>query len=164
MSYPFRLIAPSLTVDSESGRAPNPATIKRGRYQTRKDFAMLRRHLRLGPIVIVIAAIAVIVLLGISPRGMQTTAAAQATRTASPVASATATTTPSTGTPTATLPRPTPNGTPDPVVHFSGTPVAHFSVVPTLPPPPPRSPVPWTAHDAPGQARPSGGYHTPTGP
>ena len=60
------------------------------------------------------------------------------------------------------LPRPAPVGSPDPVVHFSGTPVDHHIILPALPAPPPRTPVPWTVHDAPGQARPSAGYQTPT--
>lgn len=56
---------------------------------------------------------------------------------------------------------PTPVGPPDAVVHFTGTPVDSHIVLPTLPPPP-HAPAPPIPHDEPVQARPTGGYHTPT--
>ena len=39
---------------------------------------------------------------------------------------------------------PVPIGTPDPVVHFTGTQIVEHRVFPTKPPGPPRTPVPWS--------------------
>ena len=50
---------------------------------------------------------------------------------------------------------PVPIGTPDPVVHFTGTQIVEHRVFPTKPPGPPRTPVPWSATLNPSWATPT---------
>lgn len=132
---------------------------------------MPSRRRRLAPALCAVFAVFVIIVVALSHGGRSTPAATPGNPTSSvtPRLPSSATVPPQflpgaepPGVVSALQPRPSPIGTRDPVVHFSGTPVDLRLVLPTMPPPPERTPVPSTFHDAPGQARPSGDYHTPT--
>lgn len=120
------------------------------------------RYLRVVLVASAFAVVVTITLLALSRGGVATPAATPGNST--PTAGSSPAATPaasSVGAP-ASPPRPTPGGPPDPVVHFNGVPIDHHTVLPALPAPPARTAVPSTLHDTPGQARPDGGYHTPT--